>query len=173
MPQRDRRRARRCIERIQSHRVAVRHVQPSTPATEAPPVYLPAPTASDSLRGVSPRVIRARQRVHRYGLFSAPKGVQDTNPKRVIPKSVIAPPRQVRTMRLLNTAMARNSQRRLAKEIAILAAEIRQVRTQLSLSQGQLAERLGVSQQTVSDWEKGKRLRQVHVALRLGRLLAL
>lgn len=76
-------------------------------------------------------------------------------------------------MRLLNTAMARNSQRRLAKEIAILAAEIRQVRTQLSLSQGQLAERLGVSQQTVSDWEKGKRLRQVHVALRLGRLLAL
>jgi len=76
-------------------------------------------------------------------------------------------------MRLLNTAMARSSQRRLAKEIAILAAEIRQVRTRLSLSQGQLAERLGVSQQTVSDWEKGKRLRQVHIALRLGRLLAL
>lgn len=76
-------------------------------------------------------------------------------------------------MRLLNTAMARNSHRRLAKELAILAAEIRQVRTRLSLSQGQLAERLGVSQQTVSDWEKGKRLRQVHIALRLGRLLAL
>lgn len=43
----------------------------------------------------------------------------------------------------------------------------------MSLSQEQLAERLGVTQQTVSDWEKGKRLRHVHVALRLGRLLAL
>ena len=69
--------------------------------------------------------------------------------------------------------MARNSQRRPAKEIATLAAEIRQVRKRLGLSQGQLAERLGVSQQTVSDWEKGIRLRQVLVALRLGRLLAL
>lgn len=69
--------------------------------------------------------------------------------------------------------MARNPQRRPAKEIATLAAEIRQTRTRLSLSQGQLAERLGVSQQTISDWEKGKRLCQVHVALRLGRLLAL
>jgi len=76
-------------------------------------------------------------------------------------------------MLLTKRAMARTSQRRPAKEIATLAAEIRQTRSRMSLSQEQLAERLGVSQQTVSDWEKGKRLRHVHVALRLGRLLAL
>lgn len=76
-------------------------------------------------------------------------------------------------MRLTDTAMARSSQRGPAKEISALAAEIRQTRSRMSLSQEQLAERLGVTQQTVSDWEKGKRLRQVHVALRLGRLLAL
>ncbi len=70
--------------------------------------------------------------------------------------------------------MRQRSQRHSAKqEIASLAAEIRQVRTRLSLSQGQFAERLGISQQTVSDWEKGKRLRQVHIALRLARLFAL
>lgn len=69
--------------------------------------------------------------------------------------------------------MARTSQRRPANEIATLAAEIRQTRVRLSLSQGQFAERLGISQQTVSDWEKGKRLRQVQVALRLSRLFAL
>jgi DNA-binding XRE family transcriptional regulator len=70
--------------------------------------------------------------------------------------------------------MTQRAQRKSAKqEIAALAAEIRQVRTRLSLTQGQLAERLGISQQTVSDWEKGQRLRQVHVALRLARFLAL
>lgn len=99
--------------------------------------------------------------------------MHDTNPNQVIPKSVIVAGTDVRNMRRTNTAMARNSQRRPAKEIVALAAEIRQTRQRLSLSQEQLAERLGISQQTVSDWEKGKRLRQVHVALRLGRLLAL
>lgn len=70
--------------------------------------------------------------------------------------------------------MTRRAQRKSAKqEIAALAAEIREVRTRLSLTQGELAERLGISQQTVSDWEKGQRLRQVHVALRLARVLAL
>lgn len=72
-----------------------------------------------------------------------------------------------------NGAMVQTSQRRPANEIAALAAEIRQTRTRMGLSQEQLAERLGITQQTVSDWEKGRRLGQVHVALRLGRLLAL
>jgi len=70
--------------------------------------------------------------------------------------------------------MTQRSQRKSAKrEFAALADEIRQVRTRLDLTQGQLAERLGISQQTVSDWEKAKRLRQVQVALRLARLFAL
>jgi repressor LexA len=70
--------------------------------------------------------------------------------------------------------MTQRSQRKNAKrDFNALAEEIRQVRTRLGLTQGQFAERLGVSQQTVSDWEKGKRLRQIQVALRLARLFAL
>ena len=69
--------------------------------------------------------------------------------------------------------MTHRSPRKNAKrEFDALAAEIRQVRTRLDLTQGQFAERLGVSQQTVSDWEKGKRLRQIQVALRLAQLFA-
>lgn len=69
--------------------------------------------------------------------------------------------------------MTQRLQRKNAKrEFAALAEEIRELRTRLDLTQGQFAERLGISQQTVSDWEKGKRLRQVQVALRLARLFA-
>lgn len=70
--------------------------------------------------------------------------------------------------------MRRNARSKSAKqEITALAGEIREVRTRQGLTQGQLAERIGVSQQTVSDWEKGKRLRQVQVALRLARVFVL
>jgi DNA-binding transcriptional regulator YiaG len=58
-----------------------------------------------------------------------------------------------------------------ARSITALAAAIRRLRERLELSQGQFAREVGVSQQTVSDWEQGKRLRQFHVVLRLIRLL--
>lgn len=69
--------------------------------------------------------------------------------------------------------MARRNKKPAAKTTRTLAAEIRQLRARLGLSQGQFAQAIGgVSQQTVSDWEKGKRLRQLEIALRLLRWLS-
>lgn len=67
--------------------------------------------------------------------------------------------------------MARRQRKRTNSPLAGLAAQIREMRVQQNLNQGQFAQQIGVSQQTVSDWERGKRLRQVHVAMRLLRLL--
>ena len=50
---------------------------------------------------------------------------------------------------------------------ADLAREIRAARSRLGMNQGMFAREIGVSQQTISDWEHGKRLRQLDVALRL------
>ena len=56
--------------------------------------------------------------------------------------------------------------------VTALAREIRQLRTRLKMNQALFAREIGgVSQQTVSDWEKGKRLRPLQTALRLVRLL--
>ena len=66
--------------------------------------------------------------------------------------------------------MARRNKGTTAKRPA-LALQIRSLRERLKLSQGGFARHLGVSQQTVSDWERGKRLRQIEVALRLSRFL--
>lgn len=66
--------------------------------------------------------------------------------------------------------MARRKRKSPAKKSA-LAQEIRAVRGELKLSQGGFAQHVGVSQQTVSDWERGKRLRQLEVAIRLSRFL--
>ena len=66
--------------------------------------------------------------------------------------------------------MARKKRRSSAKTSA-LAREIRALRGQLKLSQGGFANYIGVSQQTISDWERGKRLRQIEVAIRLSRFL--
>ena len=57
-------------------------------------------------------------------------------------------------------------------KLPVLALRIRSLRERLKLSQGSFARHVGVSQQTVSDWESGKRLRQIEVALRLTRFLA-
>jgi DNA-binding transcriptional regulator YiaG len=53
-----------------------------------------------------------------------------------------------------------------------LAEHIRRTREQLGLSQGQFARKLGVSQQKVSEWENGQRLRAVVQAWRLAELVA-
>lgn len=52
-----------------------------------------------------------------------------------------------------------------------LAAEIRKQRRRLKLTQAQFAEKIGVRQQQVSEWEQGKRLRLLSVAFRLARVL--
>lgn len=57
--------------RIQSRRAAARRAQLSTRPIEALPISQPVPFASVPVRGVWPRVIHAKQRVHRCGLFSA------------------------------------------------------------------------------------------------------
>jgi DNA-binding transcriptional regulator YiaG len=56
-------------------------------------------------------------------------------------------------------------------ETAALAAKIRACRIRSKLSQGAFAALVGVTQQTLSDWEHGRRLRQFVIALRLNRLL--
>lgn len=66
--------------------------------------------------------------------------------------------------------MARG-RRRIPAKLPALAQQIRALRERLKLSQGGFARHVGVSQQTVSDWERGKRLRQIEVALRLSRFL--
>lgn len=63
-------------------------------------------------------------------------------------------------------------QRNTKKAVAALAAQIRTARSRMQLSQGEFAAAIGgVSQQQVSDWESGKRLRVVSIAIRLLRLL--
>ena len=57
--------------------------------------------------------------------------------------------------------------KRARNPVLALAAEIRGLRVRLGLSQGQFARECGVSQQTVSDWEQGKRLRRIKIAARL------
>lgn len=48
-----------------------------------------------------------------------------------------------------------------------LAAYIRTVRTRGRFTQAQFAKKLGVSQQKLSDWENGKRLRQLVDAMKV------
>ena len=67
--------------------------------------------------------------------------------------------------------MARPRAKIRKQTTADLAREIRVARSRLGMSQGGFAREIGVSQQTVSDWERGKRLRQLGVALRLLRFL--
>lgn len=62
--------------------------------------------------------------------------------------------------------------RATSAKLPALARRIRSLRERLKLSQGSFARHVGMSQQTVSDWESGKRLRQIEVALRLTRFLA-
>lgn len=50
---------------------------------------------------------------------------------------------------------------------ADLAREIRVARSRRGMNQGEFAREIDVSQQTVSDGERGKRLRQLDVAHRL------
>ena len=57
-------------------------------------------------------------------------------------------------------------------EVAALGANIRCAREKLGLSQGQFARKIGVSQQKVSEWERGLRLRQVITAWRLADVVA-
>jgi DNA-binding transcriptional regulator YiaG len=58
-------------------------------------------------------------------------------------------------------------------ETAALGTSIRRLRQRLKLSQGRFAAELGVSQQKVSEWERGQRLRTVIVAWRLADFLTL
>jgi DNA-binding XRE family transcriptional regulator len=68
--------------------------------------------------------------------------------------------------------MARGRKNSSVRGTVPLANAIRQLRAGLGLSQTQFARRIGgISQQTVSDWEKGKRLRQLQLAQRLFALL--
>jgi DNA-binding transcriptional regulator YiaG len=56
--------------------------------------------------------------------------------------------------------------------IMVLAAQIRTARSRMQLSQGEFADVIGgVSQQQISDWESGKGLRSMAVAIRLLRFL--
>ena len=57
-------------------------------------------------------------------------------------------------------------------EAATLGVSIRGIRKHLRFSQGRFAAELGVSQQEVSEWERGRRLRTVIVAWRLADFLA-
>ncbi len=76
-------------------------------------------------------------------------------------------------MRAVTIDMRRSRFKHSKASIAVLASEIRMLRSRLNLNQEQFAAKVGVSQQTVSDWEKGKRLRQLQVAIDLVRLLGL
>ncbi len=57
-------------------------------------------------------------------------------------------------------------------EVKALAASIRTVRQKLGMSQRQFARAVGATQQTVSEWEHGLRLRPIVIAWRLADLLA-
>jgi DNA-binding transcriptional regulator YiaG len=52
-----------------------------------------------------------------------------------------------------------------------LSASIRRLRRRLKLTQSQFARQLGVSQQKLSDWERGRRLSAVAHAMRLAKVL--
>lgn len=52
------------------------------------------------------------------------------------------------------------------------ATTIKRLRRKTGLDQGRFARQLGVSQQTVSAWERGQCLHLVRVALKLARLLS-
>lgn len=52
-----------------------------------------------------------------------------------------------------------------------IAEMIRTTRLARNLTQGDFAEAVGVSQQKLSDWEQGKRLRSVMIAWRLADVL--
>lgn len=52
-----------------------------------------------------------------------------------------------------------------------IASQIRKQRLRLNLTQAQFAQKIGVRQQQVSEWEQGKRLRLLSVAFRLSRVL--
>lgn len=67
--------------------------------------------------------------------------------------------------------MSRLRSKTKVPKVRTLALQIKELRQSLRLSQGQFARTLGVSQQTVSDWERGKRLRQIEVVMRLIALL--
>lgn len=49
---------------------------------------------------------------------------------------------------------------------------IRQIRVSRGLNQTEFAQRMGVSQKTISDWERGLGLRSVQIAMKLLRILA-
>lgn len=59
----------------------------------------------------------------------------------------------------------------MASSTVQIAAKIRRLRIQAGMTQGQFSRKLGVSQQKLSDWENGKRLRAVLEAMRLVQLL--
>lgn len=53
------------------------------------------------------------------------------------------------------------------------AQEIRNTRRRLGLPQAKFARAVGVSQQKVSEWESGRRMRAVFAVLRLARVMQL
>lgn len=55
----------------------------------------------------------------------------------------------------------------MATTTAKFAAQLRTVRQRANLTQTQFARKLGVSQQKLSDWENGKRLRAVVEAIKV------
>lgn len=57
------------------------------------------------------------------------------------------------------------------KTIQSLAASIRRTRTRSNLTQQQFAQKIGVRQQKLSEWENGRRLRSVAQAMTLIRVL--
>lgn len=57
------------------------------------------------------------------------------------------------------------------KNTVALAASIRRMRQRLKLTQTRFARELGVSQQKLSDWERGRRLRAVMEGMRLSEVL--
>lgn len=69
------------------------------------------------------------------------------------------------------TSMGRTCIKTKGRKSRILASQIRELRERMRLNQGQFARLLGVSQQTVSDWERSERLRQIEIAMRLVTLL--
>ena len=64
-----------------------------------------------------------------------------------------------------------NDSQAMASSTATLAARIRRHRIRSGMTQVVFARKLGVSQQKLSDWERGKRLRAVVEAMTLVRTL--
>lgn len=55
--------------------------------------------------------------------------------------------------------------------VSSLATKIRRTRTRLGLTQSQFAKKVGVRQQKLSEWERGRRLRSVLDAMTLVKVL--